>query len=66
LAVLRVNDHEDDNNEADDREDDDNEADDREDDDNEADEREDEVMELMNVRMIIMKRMMTMRMMSMI
>jgi len=51
-----VNDHEDDN----------NEADDREDDDNEADEREDEVMELMNVRMIIMKRMMTMRMMSMI
>ncbi len=66
MTVLRVNDHEDDNNGADDREDDDNEADDREDDDNEADEREDEVTELMNVRMIIMKRMMTMRMMSMI
>ena len=40
-----------------------------EDDDNEADdrvEREVEIMKLMNVRMMIMKRMMTVRMMNMI
>jgi hypothetical protein len=49
-----------------DHEDDENEADDREDDDNEAAERGDEIMKMMNVRMIIMKRMMTMSMMRMI